>query len=482
MKRFRFPVLLVALGAPALGQNTFDYNRTSSSTFLPPGLLTEHCPGPPATAIAASLMGLTDGDEIDALSFGDDFLMIEDHALVFSVDRVSTGVGGTGTEFESTIDTAPGTPPSAAGDIFVQELTYTSGNMLAPPGAGYDCGTTTGDESNAAFGIFCSDVDGDGTPDGSSDCDDLDAFDYSEPFGDIDRGVYFSLQPGSPTLGGIGATAGDILYSDLSGAPPVIAVLDGAGLATADNLGIFGMDLDALNVVGMRGPVSDGGGIIFSGQTAPSLYGVTPTSTHLLQYSVFDAGMDADILTRVGPAISAIHTPSIALGLASDLDNVNALEVVIPQGCQLPATVFSYNGSGINKDVLTAPPVFIGTSSWKATIAPEASRGPGIFIVLVRGNPTSGLILDLGTLLSLPAAGATELLVDAPFYVNMPTASHGGGGTTASTVPAFIPNNCAYLGRAWYAQAVVFGDLPSVNPGLLDPWFSTAVGGVIGTF
>jgi len=480
MKHSTFSILLaIALGAPAAGQNTFDYDRTSSPTFLPAGLLTENCPGPPATAIPASLLGLTEEDEINALSYGDDFLMLEDHALTFSVDRPSTGIGGTGTQYESTTDTAPGTPPSAAGDLFVQELTYTSGNMLAPPGAGYDCGTTTGDESNASFGTSCVSASG---ATGPSDCDDLDAFDYSEPFGNFDRGVFFSLQPGSPTLFMIGATAGDILYSDLTGGPPVIAMLEGAGPANSDNLGILGMDLDALNLVGRRGPVSDGGGTIFLGQTAPSLHGTAPPSTHLLQFSVSLPGLSADIFTRIGPGIYGIHTPAGALGLVGDVDNVNALEVVMPEGCQLPATVFSYNGSGINQDVLTAPPVFIGTSSWKATIAPEASRGPGVFIVLVRGNQTSGTTLDLGLLFSLPPAGASELLVAAPFYANMPTASHGGGGTTASTVPAFIPNDCSLLGRLWYAQAVVFGDLPGASPGLLDPWFSTAVGGMIGSF
>ncbi len=467
--------LFLALGTSAAAQTSFDLDRIIAPGFGPNGILTEGFPGLPIVAITEAAMGLGffgPGDEIDALSYGDDFTIQTIHTIVFSPNFSTVGVSGTAVAFEVAIDTAPGTPPAAAGDIFVQSTTSAVGNELAPPTLGYAGGTTTGDEANAAWGGPC-------VP-GAAVCHDLDAFDYGDPM--LATGVYFSLAPGSPTLMALGATHGAILYSDLSGAPPIIAILAGAGPATAGNLGVGGLNLDALNVVGTTGPVGAGGGVILPGVVAPSVSGfIGPPSTHLAQFSVsFSGTLDADILVRVAAGALAVHTPAGDLGLMLTED-LNALEVTQPNpNCPpTPATVFQYNGMGINLDTMTASGALIG-GTWSVTLAPQAARGAGGWIILMRGSPGAGPVLDLGLLLALPPAGLSELLVAGAFIANFFGPLHGGGGSVSNFTTA-VPSNCSIIGMSWYAQAAVFGNLPA-GGGALDPWFSSASGGVIGTF
>jgi len=457
-------LLLSLLDTPAFAQTGFDNDRATSLLFFPPGILTEGFPGPPVVAIPAGFMGLGPLDEIDALSFGDDHAVTTVHTIVFSPNFITVGIGA-GTTFEFATDTLPGFPPAAAADIFLQDAPPLL-NILAPPGLGYDAGTLTGDEANATWMSPC-------IPGGP--CDDLDAFDYTDPL--TATGVYFSLKFGSPALAALGATPGDILYSDLSGTPPVIATLAGAGPATAASLGILGFDLDALNVVGTVGPVTAGGGVITAGPVGPSIAGTVAPSTHLLEFSVGPfTGIDADVLVRTGPGAFAVHTPAPAIGL-SPHEDLNALEAT-PCGPS-PASYFTYNGSGINLDLLSSSPVIIG-SPWTATLAPQAARGAGVWTILLRSASAAGPILDLGTFFALPPAGLSELLVGIGFIANFAGPAHGGGGTTAS-FSAPVPLSCGLVASPWFAQAVVLGDLPA-GAGVLDPWFSSAVGGTIGTF
>ncbi len=468
-------VFTLASGLAA--QTSFDYDRTAAPAIAAPGILTEGFPVAPVMALSAFAMGLIGADEIDALSFGDDQVIGAQHALIFSVDPFTVGAPGSGTEREFIVDTAPGAPPAAAGDIFIQEGTGVYGNLLAPPTLGFGAGTTTGDESNATWGAPCG---------GANGCFDLDAFDYTPPA--FATGVYFSLRPGSPTLGAIGAGPGDILYSDLGGAAPVIAMLAGGGPASAGNLGIQGMNLDALNLLGSTGPVGAGGGVIFPGPVGPSATGgAVPFSTHFLEYSVSFSGaaIDADVLVRVGAGAFAIHTPAFAIGLAP-WENLNALEATPPlnSACPpLPATLSHYNGMGINLDTLSAGKVIIG-APWTATISPQATRGAGGWIVLMRTAPVVGPVLDLGPLFGLPPAGLSQLLVGGGSIGSFPGPPHGGGGTS-TTLSVAVPFNCALLGLNWASQAIVTGDLPpggGVGLGLIDPWLSSAATGSIGIY
>ncbi len=260
-------------------------------------------------------------------------------------------------------------------------------------------------------------------------------------------------------------------------------MLFAGGPATDVNLGIPGKNLDALNLVGSTGPIAAGGGVIAPGMVGPSLGGIAPPpSTHLLQYSTSLSGLtDADVLVRVGPGLFAVHTPAASLGLMP-FENLNALEVTQPigSGCPpTPATVFLYNGAGINLDIMGASTAVVGMP-WTATIAPQPTRGPGPWVILMRTAPSAGPILDLGPLFALPPAGLSELLVAGGVIGNFFGPPHAGGGSS-TTFSIGVPTSCALVGMSWFAQSIVFGDLPA-GLGFLDPWFSSAAGGVVGTF
>ena len=329
-----FVLALASTFAPrAAAQTTFSHDNAIAITAVGGGedLLTEGAAGPPVVAIGGASLGLVPGDHIDALSMGDDVPLMIGHRIVFSVDPYSPGLGvpGNGVFFEFVFDSAPcagaaPVPMSACGDIFIQTLAGGS-NMLAPLGAGYSPGgAAAGDECHAGWA-------GGNVP---SAADDLNAFDYTAPANAT--GIYFSLAPGSPTLAAIAATAGDILYSDLSGAAPVIATLGGgAGPATATNLGIQGWGLDALSLVGTGGPVGAGGGVIAAGAVGPAPASTGVVSTHLLEFSVARGGFAfvgfaGEVLVRSGAGVAAVFVPAEAgLGLAIvNEDELNALEVI----------------------------------------------------------------------------------------------------------------------------------------------------------
>ena len=329
-------ILLTALASTftlqAVAQTTFSHDNMIAITAVGGGedLLTEGAPGPPVIAIGGAVLGLVAGDHIDALSFGDDTPLMSEHRIVFSVDANSIGRPGSGVPFEFHVDSAPcagsaPVPAAACGDIFIQSPVGGS-HILAPSGFGYrPGGVAAGDECYAKW------AGGNFPPPGAAD--DLNAFDYTAPTDAA--GIYFSLAPGSPTLAAIAATPGDILYSDLSAAAPVIATLGGgAGSATAANLGIALSDLDALSLVGTTGSVGGGGGVIATGSVGAAPANTGAVSTHFLEFSVTRGGgavgFAGEVLVRTGPGVAAVFVPAEeGLGLAIvNEDELNALEVI----------------------------------------------------------------------------------------------------------------------------------------------------------
>lgn len=149
-------------------------------------------------------------------------------------------------------------------------------------------------------------------------------------------------------------------------------------------------------------------------------------------------------------------------------------------GCPAAAaTVVPYNGTSTNLDRISTAKVIVG-SALNITLTPQATRGPGSWVVLVRDSASAGPILDLGTVLFGVSSGSSELLVGGGVIANLGGPPHSGGGSNV-TLAAPIPDNCALVGVDWYMQALVTGDLPG-PPGMLDPWFSTAASGTVGTF
>ena len=142
-----------------------------------------------------------------------------------------------------------------------------------------------------------------------------------------------------------------------------------------------------------------------------------------------------------------------------------------------PATVFLFNGTAINLDTMVASAVQVG-GAWTATLTPQPARAAGPWVILLRTND-AGLVLDAGLALFGVPAGLSELLVGAGFIANFFPAPHLGGGVPSSFSVA-VPATCALVGMPWFAQSLVLGDL-AAGGGALDPWFSSAAGGIVGT-
>ena len=129
--------------------------------------------------------------------------------------------------------------------------------------------------------------------------------------------------------------------------------------------------------------------------------------------------------------------------------------------------------------MLNTSSVVIG-APWTATISPQATRGAGFWIVIVKSSTFAGFMIDLGLFLGGVPGGLSQILVNGPTLGVHTPGAHSGGGTTASYSVA-VPFNCALLGTSWAAQSIVWGDLPA-GAGPLDPWFSTATNGNIGMY
>jgi hypothetical protein len=248
-------------------------------------------------------MGLVPGDVVDAISNGLDPVFLP-HTDYWSVTRGSIGVVGSGVNIEATIlDTPPGATPGHAGDIFVSGGLLPPGvNILAPPGFGWTPGTTTGDEANT--GLVTP------TPPGGGG-DNVNAYDLTTILPGTP--TIFSLAPGSPTLGLLGATPADILAVGGVYGPVPIILVPAAGLGLPP-----GTDIDAL-------AITVGPGFLGPGSIE---YSLTAATAPLVAAAL---GSGATIL-GFGPGPITVHTPA-ALGLlpGDDLDALDVDQRLIPE-------------------------------------------------------------------------------------------------------------------------------------------------------
>ena len=284
-------------------------------------------------------LGLVQGDDIDALAYGDCGFSIdlgggypfstqseEDVFWHFSVDDAAKGVSASAVEYE--YNTGSGAEPyEALGDIFVTEY--------------YAIGTNAQAADQSELGL---DLAPDETPPYQHTQDDLDALDLDAELIDhigsyLQPGeIFFSLKAGSPSLTTYGVTEADILTPDGAGGLRVAQSGDGilACSGDASALGIAGNDLDALFV--------DASGMPFF-----SVATVIPGGIHA------DAN-PGDILLPDGvflPAVAPIANgvadevmPAGALGLQdlewedpvyTEDDNLNALDATLYQLAAVPA-------------------------------------------------------------------------------------------------------------------------------------------------
>ncbi len=128
-----------------------------------------------------------------------------------------------------------------------------------------------------------------------------------------------------------------------------------------------------------------------------------------------------------------------------------------PSPCLSPASATtSYNGTGINDQVLTAGQAIV-PGTWTATVTP-VGHAPGMVSILLRGTA-----LATGPIFSISGGPPTELLVAPPFYLNLGPLPHAGGPVMFS---AAVPNSAALCGVPWAAQAVVTGGFVDLSNGV----------------
>ena|GEM_PF-3977157 len=282
-------------------------------------------PNPPT---GPGTLGLAPGDNINAVSFGEDGGTV----LLFSVDPSAVGSVGTAVNFEAVvsptaacINGAGGTTPSngggdpgdeAAGDIFTSPHIGTFGGgvtlgplMPAPPLSN----TLWCDElllGLQAPAVACS---ANGAPE-----DNLDALEVSDAvrvdadmdgIPDAGRFVFFSLDSASPTAG-----SEDILVS-VAGPPPGYAVY-----ATAAAIGLqAGDDIDALVLYDTDAAGGPPDGIMTAGQDM-ALFSLAAGSPSLVGFSPGDV-----LVTSFGGSFS-LGVSHLTLGLLGS-DELDALDI-----------------------------------------------------------------------------------------------------------------------------------------------------------
>jgi len=218
---------------------------------------------PTRTAIGSTSMGLVEGDDIDALSLGDDPLPGESgegqRADIFAVGAGAAGIGG-----ELQTRAAAGEP--------VERDVYREGRL----------------EANE---VLIEEL----IPDGA-----VDAFDNGDLDPELNQWIYFSLATGSPTLAANGWSVGDLLMAQYN-QPGTLA-----RFAAAAEIG-SPSDIDALSV---RDATRDGS--VFDDTADMVIYSLTPDDGQVHHYG---AG---------APSGNLAHD-NADFGLAAD-DNIAALE------------------------------------------------------------------------------------------------------------------------------------------------------------
>ncbi len=290
-------------------------------------------------------LGLLAGDNVDAISFPQQTLMVEPTypwtvMWHFSVDPPTQGAPG------SAVNTEQGlTPPEAAGDVFVATGPPAFSNAKAI------------DES--VLGLAAP-----GGPEDNVDALDLDAPFLPRP---LPRGsLFFSLSAGSPSLLSSGRTAGDILMPDGMGgfelAVPPFLWSSGLYLPNGSDvsLGIPGQDLDALFLDSIQFPyfsiaapwVSPGGPIAPGDILCPDGTGTFPFAP------------------KNGAADIVISAPQLGLTVNDNLNALDAHGTVFPSEPENPANQMPHmNGRFLTPVPDNNQPPLSGRPNWCSPVA-----------------------------------------------------------------------------------------------------------------
>jgi hypothetical protein len=319
-------------------------------------------------------LGLAAGDELDALSFGQDPMDEKQWMdLIFSVDPGSEGLPNSGVnqEFQT------GSEESAEYISYIDNanLVVVRGDRIVNNPLTEDLDALVDQPADLV------DFDGDGTPE--------------DP-------VFFSLGPNSPTLTTVGATIGDVLVTVGGGTPVIYATQADVGLVSGD-------DIDAMCLLKANYPSADlrpgttvpaapipGGGLTFDYM----LYSLTPNSPSLTAGGHSAADVFITNFSNNNPQVNfplVVFAESFELGLLEG-DNLNALK------CQQRAVMFEISDDGdtnpggaggcdnnlVDHGVLVD--TGIGNHSGDHTQPPATLPGPGVppfgyFMVWAVQNP-----------------------------------------------------------------------------------------------
>jgi hypothetical protein len=268
---------------------------------------------PPPANITRTALGLAAGDNVDALSYGldviDDFrdeAVEGSYFIAFSVDPAAVGRPNTGVNREATKPV-----PEAYGDEFVTYFFDSNIELVDEQSLVLQEGTP-GDDLDALTGEPTSypDADADGTP---------------------ERPVFFSLAPGSPTLGTLGTSAASILFSR-DGQLGVYASEADLGLVAGDDVDALCLQKSGLPDPGLRPGVGPPG-IPAPGSTQfdYAVFSLAPGSPTLATLGASPGDL---LVTDFSPSRPNISLPPTSFAQASELglldtDNLNALKCLM---------------------------------------------------------------------------------------------------------------------------------------------------------
>ena len=233
-------------------------------------------------------LGLRDGDNVDGLSYGIDFIAVNGE-FRFSVDPQARGLEGTAVRSE-----ADKTPPQAHGDEF-----WTSRANLGSNAQELD---ENGDTAPPFPLAVCDDVDALTEPPTS----------FVDPNGDgvPENPLYFSLSAGSPSLAALGRSPADILRKVGTGQLEVFISRTALGLQASDDVDAFCLADQVRGVLFSLAPGSPS--LMASGFGPADLFFVSNAN-------------DAQPPAQLRRFITAAQ-----LGLRAE-DNLNALKCTVPE-------------------------------------------------------------------------------------------------------------------------------------------------------
>jgi hypothetical protein len=336
------------------------------------------------------MIGLQDGDNLDALSYGLDVIDAkEEMDVFFSVDPDAQGAANTGVDREAQNN-------EAEGDEFVSNINNTNIEVLdeqavvlvpRPPSPGDDIDALTNQATRSV------DNNGDGTP---------------------ERPIFFSLEAGSPTLGSLPAGEGDILVWDP--AAPGLSIF-----ASATDMGLVaGDELDALCLMKPdlpRAQVTPGAGSpttpMGNALTDSALISLAPGSPSLTALGASPGDL---MLTNFNGAWLQFPFPPLRYILASEIgllgtDNLNALK------CAIESVTFPVGPPGGVAKTAGIVTIQVGApgSDGDPDVDPPAQGQPGAFQYWFTINPFQN-VFDFHGPFFLPAVPNPPATADVLDY------------------------------------------------------------------